>query len=62
MAPFIGLENEQLKMINILKKHHIENFVVIPKTYGVVLTFFITSHIMVCDVLQNASKLRQFSQ
>lgn len=62
MAPFTGLENEQLKMISILKKHHIENFLVIPKTYGMVLTFFITSYIMVCDALQNASKLRQFSQ
>lgn len=62
MAPFTGLENEQLKMINILKIHRIENFVVIPKTYGLVLTFFITSYIMVCNVLQNASKPRQFSQ
>lgn len=62
IAPFTGLENEQLKMINILKIHHIENFVVIPKTYGLVLTFFITSYIIVCNALQNASKLRQFSQ
>lgn len=61
MAPFAGLENEQLKMINILKKHHIGNLVVIPKTYGLVLTFSIASYIMVCHALQNISEPRQFS-
>lgn len=51
MVPFAGLGNEQLKMINILKKHHIANLVVIPKTYGLVLTLHITSDIMVCNAL-----------
>ena len=49
-------------MINVLKKHHIENSVVIPKTYGLVWTFSIPLYIMVCKALQNASKPRQFSQ
>lgn len=60
MALFAGLENEQLKMINILKKHHIENFVVIPKTYGLVLTFSITSYITAHSALQNASSPGNF--
>lgn len=61
MATFTGLENEQLRMINILKKHHIGDLAVTPKTYGLVLTFFIPSYIMVYSALQNISEPRQFS-
>lgn len=61
MAPFSGLENEQFKMINILKKHRVGNLVGIPKTYGLVLTFSIASYVMVCNTLPNVSERRQFS-
>jgi hypothetical protein len=58
---FTILENEQLKMINTVKKHNIGNLVVLPKTYGFVLTFSIASYIMLCNALQNVSKHSQFS-